>query len=118
MRYFCKSQYLFLSNLEEALNKLLSVSLPWEVGKIELQLKEKIVDVHIDFKKGSKFNCSQCGKECSAYDSNERKWRHLDLFEFRCYLKIKVPRTNCPTCGVKVITDVPWGRINSHYSFF
>jgi transposase len=107
-----------LTNINEALNELLSVTLPWEIGKIELQPKNKVVDVFITFKKGSKFKCSNCGKECNAYDTNERRWRHLDLFEYRCYLNIKIPRTNCPTCGVKVINQVPWGRINSHYSFF
>ncbi len=107
-----------LTNLSDALKELLAVSEPWQLGKINLQRKNKVVDVFVNFKKGSKFICSSCGKECKVYDTNERRWRHQDLFEYRCYLNIKVPRTDCSLCGVKVINQVPWGRINSHYSFF
>lgn len=107
-----------LTNIAEALNELLTISPPWQIGKINLQRKNKVIDAYVNFKRGSKFCCSGCGQECKVYDTNERRWRHQDWFEYRCYLNIKVPRTDCSLCGVKVINQVPWGRINSHYSFF
>ena len=101
----------------EALNKILQVSNPWQIGNIELNELEKKVDVYIDYSKGSQFACPVCKKISKIHDSSYRQWRHLDICDYRCYLHIKIPRTNCPAHGVKVIKEMDFGRINTHFSF-
>ncbi|MFN5322613.1 MAG: transposase family protein [Planctomycetota bacterium] len=39
--------------------------------------------------------------------SRARTWRHLDLMQFETILRARVPRSDCPSCGVKT-TTVPW----------
>jgi len=99
------------------LSKILKVSEPWIIEKIEVHHATKTVNVFIDYEKGALFPCSKCKKPSKVHDSNYRTWRHLDICDYRCYLNIKIPRTMCQKDGVKVIEKLPFGRMNTHYSF-
>ena len=101
----------------QGIESLLGVSAPWVVVDTKIQSKNEVIDVYIDFDRGSKFPCPECGKICSVHDSNWVRIRHLDIFEYRCYLNIKVPRTNCDKDGVKTTHLDKWSRKGSHYSF-
>ena len=79
-------------------------------------LKEKQLDLHIDFESGSKFPCPSCGRSgCHVHDTIERTWRHLNFFQFKTYLHCRVPRTECEDCGVKQV-KVPWARKGSGFT--
>lgn len=104
-------------NIEEAFGEVLDVRAPWRVQDIEFFHKNKLVEVHIDFERGSTFPCQVCGKLCKAHDSVTHRWRILDFIDYRCYITCKVPRTKCPEHKVLVIKETPWGRMGSHYSF-
>jgi len=104
-----------ISEVALAFSKLLSVSPPWVLEKVDLQQGTRVVDVYISYQRGSKFPCSDCGKECSVHDGHYQRWRYLDLFDYRCYLNIKIPRTKCNEHKVKVVASVPWGHLGSHY---
>ncbi len=57
-----------------------------------------------------------CGQEhCPAYDTEERTWRHLNFFQHETYLHARVPRAECPQCGVKTVA-VPWARPGSGFT--
>lgn len=45
-----------------------------------------------------------------------KRIRHLDLFDYRCYLNIKTPRLKCKRDGVKVAHVDKWSRKGGHYS--
>ena len=98
------------------LSELLSIESPWLISDIQLQKKNEVIDVYISIERGSKFPCPVCGQKCAVHDSNYIRIRHLDLFEYRCYLNVKIPRINCPRDGVKVINGNNWSRKGSHYS--
>ena len=77
---------------------------------------KKQLDLHIDFVRGSRFCCSQCGKEgCPVHDTSEDTWRHLDFFQHQAFLHARVPRVTCPDCGVLKVT-VPWARPGSGFT--
>ncbi len=89
---------------------------PWLVENCKFDLQEKRLDIYIDFPRGAKFTCPQCGRaECGAYDVEEKTWRHLNFFEHNAYLHARVPRSECPECGVKTVS-VPWGREGSGFT--
>ena len=51
------------------------------------------------------------------YDqSEERWWRHLNTMEHSTFVIARIPRSNCPTHGVKQI-DVPWAGPKSRFTF-
>lgn len=59
--------------------------------------------------------CSQCGRQCPLYDSVEKRWRHLNFFQYRCELVAKVPRANCARHGVR-LAEVPWANARSGFT--
>jgi transposase len=105
------------SSLKNALSAILKIEEPWFIENIIIQDTNQVVDIFISFERGSRFPCSECEKNYPVHDSNYKRIRHLDLMDYRCYLNVKVPRTNCITHGIKVITQIPWSRPGSHFSF-
>ena len=101
--------------------KLLEMALglapPWRVVEVEFKAEDKRLDIFLDFPKGSRFICRGCGESSAVYDTEERQWRHLNFFEHECYLKARVPRTECDRCGVHVV-EVPWSRSQSGFTLF
>jgi len=61
--------------------------------------------------KGATRRCGQCGKRGGWYDRGQgrRRWRGLDVGEFRCYLEADAPRVNCRAHG-PTVAQVPWAR--------
>lgn len=59
--------------------------------------------------------CPECGKQCAGYDSVEKRWRHLNFFQYRCDLVARVPRVNCPQHGVRV-SEVAWASSQSGFT--
>lgn len=97
-------------------SRLLGITSPWFIKEIQTQQKNEVIDIYIDFERGSKFPCPICGKPTKVYDSSYKRIRHLDLFEYRCYLNIKTPRLNCDKDGVKTACINNWNSTSSHYS--
>jgi transposase len=106
-----------IQNFNEAISSILEVDIPWVLTKIDIQPKNKVIDVFIDYLKGSRFGCVQCEELCSVHDSDFRRIRHLDLFEFQCYLNIRMPRIKCKKHGVNTIKSTKLFRQGSHYTF-
>jgi transposase len=89
---------------------------PWLVKNCSFKLEEKRLDIYIDFPSGSSFTCPGCGRlDCKAYDTSERTWRHLNFFEHVTYITARLPRVECPHCGVQTVT-VPWARDGSGFT--
>lgn len=98
----------------------LGLSEPWSVTSVEFVPSEKngqVMEVHItvDFREGSTFPCPQCGTACAVYDTKQKTWRHLNFFQYRCYIHARVPRITCPDHKVKMV-EVPWARAGSGFT--
>jgi len=98
------------------LEKALGLTEPWRVVKDTFSAKEKRLDITINFPRGSKFPCPDCGAESKAYDSEIKTWRHLNFFQHETYLHARVPRVECSQgCGIKTV-EVPWARQRSGFT--
>ncbi len=93
----------------------LGLQSPWKVTNVKFDITESRLDIYIAKIKGSKVNCPVCGKECTAHDSKDRTWRHLNFFQYKAFIHCKIPRCNCDEHGVKQI-DVPWAREGSGFT--
>ena len=90
---------------------------PWQVSSTEFNLEQKRLDIKIHFAKGSTFPCPECDQVAlKAYDTVEKSWRHLNFFQHEAYLTAKVPRVDCPQCGVHLIDNIPWARRESGFT--
>lgn len=95
----------------------LGIVSPWEVTKVDFSMESNRLDITIDFQPGAIFACPVCGSQAPAYDTKEKKWRHLNFFQYEAYLHARVPRVHCSHdgCGVKQI-QVPWARSGSGFT--
>lgn len=89
---------------------------PWYVVDVKFDSEQKRLDIELDFRTGSHFNCPECKKpDCVVHDTHKRTWRHLDFFQHLAYLTARIPRTQCPDCGVNQVI-VPWAQPESGFS--
>ena len=80
----------------------LGLSSPWTVTRSEFDAVDGRLDLYVDFPRGSRFACAQCGRDgCAVHDTKEETWRHLDFFQHRTLLHARTPRVTCPQCGAR-----------------
>ena len=94
----------------------LGLASPWMVTRSEFDAVDGRLDLCVDFPRGSRFACAQCGREgCAVHDTKEDTWRHLDFFQHRTLLHARTPRVTCPQCGVRKVAT-PWARAGSGFT--
>jgi transposase len=94
----------------------LGLSSPWLVTRSAFDAADGRLDLYVDFPRGSRFACAQCGREgCAVHDTKDETWRHLDFFQHRSLLHARVPRATCPRCGVHKVAT-PWARAGSSFT--
>jgi transposase len=95
--------------------KILGLPEPWLVADVALDLPGKSVVVRLGRQEGAPLVCPECGQACPGYDSQPRRWRHLDTCQFQTVLEADVPRCSCPEHGVKQVR-VPWAEPGSRFT--
>lgn len=94
----------------------LGLAEPWRVERADFDAEAKRLELYVDFARGARFTCPECGwGGCPAYDTTEKRWRHLNFFQHEAFLNARVPRVECQACGVKQV-DVPWARQSSGFT--
>ena len=96
--------------------RALGLEEPWRVVEVRFDAEQRRLDLRIDFAKGSRFACPECGRVgCPVHDTEQKTWRHLDFFQHQAYLSARVPRVTCPEHDVKQV-EVPWARERSGFT--
>lgn len=94
---------------------LLGLKSPWGVGHVELNQKDRKVDVWAEHGEAA-WACPECSKTLSLYDhAGERVWRHLDSCQYKTFLHARIPRVKCPEHGVLQVR-VPWAEPKSRFT--
>ena len=84
--------------------KLLGIKSPWQITKVTQDQSRSRVDLFVEHAKGIKFPCPKCEQFCSIYDhTEEREFRHLNIFQMATYIHLRIPRVQCPTDGIQRI---------------
>jgi transposase len=100
----------------ELYRHLLGIVTPWTVDRVEMDPKERRVDVWAAHPPGERWPCPECGRALALFDhAEERVWRHLDSCAFHTFLHARVPRVECPQHG-KLQVRVPWAEPNSRFT--
>lgn len=101
-------------DLETLFSKALGIESPWKITGIDFDSSKKRLDIKVDFERGSTFQYTDelTGeiKECKAYDSKVKTWRHLNFFEHECYLIVRTPRIKPEGGGIQLIMP-PWSGV-------
>ncbi len=103
--------------MEKALfSAALEINEPVFIDEIAFDAVEGELHIHMDFRRGSRFACSECGAGgLAVHDTVEKTWRHLNFFQYKCYIHLRTPRTKCPKCGERLWIP-PWGRKQSGFT--
>jgi transposase len=101
---------------KELFGTALGIEEPLYIDEIVFDRAGGELHIHMNFHRGGKFSCIECGTvELPVYDTMEKTWRHLNFFQYKCYIHLRTPRTNCPKCGERLWMP-PWGRRQSGFS--
>lgn len=87
----------------------------WRVTRADFQGEPPALELHLEHGSEGRVICPECQQRCGRYDTVEKRWRHLNFFQYRCELVALVPRANCPEHGVK-LTTVPWATPGSGFT--
>jgi transposase len=111
---FCDA--LWMKTLPDHYAALLGLDDSWEVLDVDLRVVEQRVRIVLQARDTASFACSICGTACPRHDhAPERSWRHLDTMPFETTIVARVPRTDCPECGVKTC-DVSWAEPHGRFT--
>lgn len=89
---------------------------PWKVVDVRFDPKLKRLDIDLDFPPGSRFAHPDTGEPTAVYDTDKRSWRHLNFFQFECYLNAFIPRVGGGPGGSVKRVAVPWARPQSGFT--
>lgn len=96
--------------------QVLGLSEPWSVQRVELNMGEHRVDIHVEHQRGARWRCPHCERELACYDHvAQRSWRHLDTCQFQTHLHARLPRVQCPDHGVVQVTP-PWAEPRGRFT--
>ncbi len=91
--------------------KALLVEKPWFVHEINFDQAAGKLEIWIDFERGSSFyyEDKELGIEgqFKAYDTTEKTWRHLNFFQYQCYLHAWIPRVDLGNGKIRQV-QAPW----------
>ena len=96
----------------------LHIEKPWFVKNVDFDVKQKRLNIKLDFVKGSTFGISGIDGEYKAYDTIEKTWRHLNFFEHECYLTARVPRVKTPDDKIHLVEPEWAGFLNGFTLLF
>lgn len=101
------------------LQMALNIAEPWTIMDVRVNNEEKIMDIYLNFKRGTKFTCSHCGyQNAKVHDivHPDRTWRHLNFWENKTILHARIPRTKCESCNRILTIHVDWSRPGSRFT--
>lgn len=101
---------------ERIFSAALGFEAPWFVESVAFDAEARRLDIHLDFKRGSRFDVD--GVACNVHDTVAKEWRHLNFFQHECYLHARVPRVNTPDGRVLMVMP-PWaGKLSGFTLLF
>jgi len=96
-------------------SQLLNISSPFTVEKVIYQDEEignKSVHIYISVDTSIEYRPEQS----TIHDYEERKWRHLNLFQYPCYLHCRLPKYKDKSTGKVTTLAAPWAKSGSGFT--
>jgi len=90
----------------------LMIEKPWFIQEIKLDQQSGKLEIWIDFERGSAFYYENQELGVSgyfkAYDTTQKSWRHLNFFQYQCYLHAWIPRVDTGSKDKIKQVHAPW----------
>lgn len=100
----------------EMFNRILNLGEGWEVKDIIVNKSLEEVDIFIEYTKSTGYFPST-KSECKIYDfKKSRRFRHLDIFEYKTYINARLPRVKNENSEIKNI-ELSWAGERLSYTY-
>ncbi len=105
-----------MKSIAEILIEILDLGEGWIIMDKKIDKKIKEIDIFIEFISSTGY--FPRNKELlNVYDySRSRRIRHLDLFEYKCYLNARIPRVKDGKLGIRNIA-LKWADERVSFSY-
>ena len=96
---------------------LLGLHSPFHISRITHEVNaDQITAIHIYITVDTNYRpLDSEGRPGSIHDYESRQWRHLDLFQYPCYVHCEVPKFRYADGSTKTL-EVPWARSKSGFT--
>lgn len=103
---------------ETLFHQMLGLGTDWEVSACEFDQPEGLVRIEVrETPSLWEKRCVKCGGALTCYDHTEvLEWRHLNVFEHRCDLRCRLPRSRCADCRQVARIEPPWEGLCKHFT--
>lgn len=106
---------------EQMFERLLNLGEEWKVTRVKLEGdgigKEVVIEVEETPALWKRLRCAD-GGEVFCYDHTEElSWRHLNVFEYRCEIRCRLPRAKSRKTDAVFRVPVPWEGLSKHFTF-
>lgn len=92
---------------EDIFASAIGVKKPWEITSVKLDHGKGELNIEIDFPRGAEFEYidKETGEtgHYKAYDTSQKTWRHMNFFQYRCYLHARIPRVQIGNGKIKQV---------------
>lgn len=99
---------------EDLFSKALGIKAPWFIESVNFEADKGELTIKVGYAKGSEFEyVNKATGEIGyykTYDSKEKTWRHMNFFQYRCYIKARIPRVDIGGGNIKQV-KAPWEGI-------
>ncbi len=99
-----------LINIEDSL----SLEKGYYIANLDVDEQQLQITVLIECEQNIA-TCPKCDCQTKIHDRLNKKWRHVNLDEYKVFLQFRTPRVRCKTHGVKLST-VSWAKPKGRFT--
>lgn len=96
----------------------LGIASPWHVRDVAFDLAARTLTLVVDFRPGSRFSHPDAEGQHPVHDTMSKRYRHLNFFQYECYLEVRVPRVRLPDGSVRLVEPSWAGKLSGFTLLF
>lgn len=96
----------------------LGIAAPWYVRDVAFDLPARTLTIFVDFTPGSRFAHPEAEGLHPVHDTLNKRYRHLNFFQYECYLEVRVPRVRVPNGSVRLVEPAWAGHLSGFTLLF
>jgi transposase len=97
------------------LETMLGLSAPWKLQSTEIDHTKRNVTLKVACE-ATHWGDPESGRRLHIHSHEERRWRHLDFWQYECVIIASVPRVLDPETGKTQMVAVPWAGAGSRWT--